>query len=457
MNVLLINPPAGSLYHRVGLRFLPLGLAYIGAVLKKHHHAVRIVDFEVENINHHTFPYRDYDVVGIGSDTTRWPAAAKIALAAKAAGATVVMGGPHVSFLDEEALASGGVDYVVRSEGEYTMLDLVEHLSQGAGGEDVPGVSYLADGQFVRNPPRPFIEDLDAIPFPARELFDLRRYNSTLQRRPLANVLSSRGCPFNCEFCSCSAFSGLRWRTRSAENILDELEYLYRRLGYRAVAFFDDNFTLDTKRVLAVCDGILTRGLKMKWWAFSRTDTALAGPAAVRLMARAGLSQAFVGFETASEDTLEAAGKKATVEESIEATQLFKESHINIWGAFMLGFVDETEKMIRNTIRFAKKLDPYIAQFSLVTPYPGTRLFEKVKNRLITHDWRRFWGGEPTFRLDNIAPERLKFLFRKAYYEFYSRPSQLGTWMPYLVRAAWRYYTERKGELKRFMVVGSGA
>lgn len=451
MRVLLVNPPAGSLYHRVGLKFMSLGLGYIAAVLRDHHHTVEIMDFEVNTTNYRKVPYADYDLVGIGSDTMRWPAALKVAAAAKEAGATVVAGGPHVSFMDEDALKTGDIDYVVRSEGEYALLDLVQHLDARADVSDVLGLSYMRDKQVIRNAPRPFVKDLDTMPWPARELFDRRRYGSTLAGRELVSVLTSRGCPFNCEFCSASQFAGAIWRARSVENVLEELEYLQKREGYRAITFFDDNFMLDPDRAAAIAEGMLSRGLDYKFWAFSRADAAVRRPEVVKLMARAGWNQAFIGFESADQETLNAAGKKSTIETSLQAMKVFREAKVKVWGAFMLGFDGETEDMVKRTIKFAKRLNPYIAQFSLVTPYPGTRLWDRVKDRLSTEDWRKFWGGEPTFKLPNIQAGRLKKLFWKAYRAYYMRPRKIFYWFPFYLSTTFRYYTERKGALKRYM------
>jgi len=452
MKALLVNPPAGSLYHRLGLRFMPLGLAYVGAALRQGGHSVEVIDFEVASTNYRKVRYGNYDVVGITSDTTRWPAAVKVAAVAKEAGAIVVAGGPHASFMDEDALSTGNVDYVVRYEGEVTMVDLMNHLQAGADVTDVLGISYRRDGHLVRTPQRPFIENLDSVPWPARDLFPRKSYRSRFEGRELANVLSSRGCPFNCDFCSCSVLAGLRWRSRSVENILDELEYLNRREGYGSVAFFDDNFTLDPNRAVAISEGILKRGLDIKWWAFSRSDTPVKHPEVVEVMARAGLREAFVGFESSDQETLNSSNKKSTIEASQEAMRVFRKHKVKVWGAFMLGFEGETEDMIKKTIKFAKRLNPYIAQFSLVTPYPGTKLFEKVKGKLHTRDWRRFWGGEPTFKMPGLAPDRLRKLFKKAYWSWYVRPSKFNFLMLYL-RSSLRYYTERKNALKRFMAL----
>jgi anaerobic magnesium-protoporphyrin IX monomethyl ester cyclase len=433
------------------LRFIPLGIASIAAVLRQHGHEVDVVDFEVSKADYRSLPYRDYDVVGVSSDTTRWPAAQAIAEAAKSAGTTVVAGGPHVSFLDFETLSTGAVDYVVRSEGEHTMLELCDRLAGGSRASGVAGVSYLDDGELVRAPQRPFINDLDSLPMPARDLFPRRRYRSTFEGREMAGLVTTRGCPSNCDFCSCSVFGGLKLRTRSVESVIDELDYLYNRDGYRAVAFFDDNFTLNPRRAMDISEGILKRGWNLKWWAFSRTDTALRHPEVVRTMARAGLKQVFIGFESANQDSLDSAHKKASVEESVEAMSVFRRFKVRVWGAFMLGFDDETEDKVKNTIRFAKRLNPDVAQFTLVTPYPGTRLFDAVRDRLLTRDWEKFWGGMPTIDLPNLKPERLQALFWRAYRSFYLRPTTLARWAPHFAAAWVRYYLEPKNALKRYV------
>ena len=160
-------------------------------------------------------------MVGISADTSRYETALKIARVAKRQGATVVLGGPHVSFMDEEALASGVVDYVVRNEGEHSFLALVDCLAGEGRLQDLKGVSYLQDGRLFRTPDAPPIADLDALPFPARDLLPLKLYKEKMNGRPMTTMVTSRGCPFNCEFCSSSQFMGVGWRARSAESIID--------------------------------------------------------------------------------------------------------------------------------------------------------------------------------------------------------------------------------------------
>ncbi len=437
MNILLVNPPSRAGYYRVGIKLPPLGLAYLAAVLQEHGHGVKIVDLAVEDIDWRTYPYQEFDLVGLSVDTLRYPAALEIARVVKEKGSRVVLGGPHVSFFYQEPLESGLADWVVRNEGEYSLLDLVEHLERGQPLEEVKGLVYLSNGNLVVNPPAPFVEDLDSLPFPARDLLPLDLYTHKLEKRYVATLISSRGCPFDCEFCSSSRFSGLRWRARSPENILEELDLLYNKYGYRAVMFFDDNFTLDPYRVDRLCQKLLKKGWDLVWFALSRVDTVVRNAKLVELMAKTGLRMLFLGFESAAQETLDEYGKKLKVEEAFKAMDILRRNKVKVMGSFIIGALDEKKEMIKRTIRLAKKLNPYHVQFTILTPYPGTRLYEKVKDRLLTTNWGDFSGLAPVIRLDNLSPGELKSLFRRAYFSFYFRPSHLFTqgfsWIPKLL------------------------
>ncbi len=439
MNILLINPPSTAGYYRVGIKLPPLGLAYLAAVLREHGHGVKIVDLAVEGVNWRTYPYQEFDLVGLSVDTLRYPAALQIAEAVKKKGSRVVFGGPHATFFDQECLQSGLVDWVVRNEGEYSLLDLAEHLEKGDPLAEVKGISYLSNGKPAVNPPAPFVENLDSLPFPARDLLPLDLYTHKLEKRYAATMISSRGCPFDCEFCSSSRFNGLRWRARSAENMLEELDLLYNKYGYRAVIFFDDNFTLDPQRVDRFCQKLLKKGWDLAWFALSRVDTVVRNAKLVELMAKSGLRMLFLGFESASQEILDKYGKKLKAEEAFKAMDILRRNKVKVMGSFILGALDEKKEMIERTIRLAKKLNPYHVQFTMLTPYPGTRLYEKVKGRLLTTNWSDFTGLTPVIRLDNISSSELKALFKKAYLSFYLRPSRLLTQgLPWISRLLWR-------------------
>jgi len=433
VKVLLVNPPAINVYHRVGLRLPPLGLAYVGAVLKKNGHKVKLIDLNVERINFNNFPFDKFGLVGLSVDTTRYPASVKIAQAAKKRGVKVVAGGFHPTFMDKEALETGGFDYVVRGEGEYIMLDLVNHLERGLPLDEVDGISYIKDKELVVNPDAPLASDLDSIPFPSREIMPLDAYTTAVKKEVAGTMITSRGCPFDCEFCSCSRFCGIKWRTRSVENIMDEIDLLYNKYGYRSISFLDDNFTLSPKRVVEICEQILRRNMKFSWFAMTRVDSVVRNEKVVELMERAGLRQVFVGFESGNQEILDKYGKKAEVDIAFKATEILKKYRIEVWGSFIIGALNETREMIRQTIRFAKKLNPNICQFSILIPYPGSRLFDKVRDRILTKDWEAFWGGFPVMKLNKITPQEMKSWIIKAYASFYLRPRTFfSTGLPFL-------------------------
>jgi len=433
MRILLVNPPVGFGYYSMGLSRPPLGLAYMASLLVDTHH-VKIIDFNIDKTSWRRYPYDDFDVVGISADTARYSVAMKIAKRAKAAGATVVMGGPHVSFFDEDALESGCVDYIIRNEGEYSFLSLIKFLSREIPIEDVKGLSYMANGAPARTVVAPFINDLDSLPFPARDLLPLRRYKEKIDGRPMTTMITSRGCPFNCNFCSSSQFSGVRWRPRSVEGIFEEIELVYKKYDYRAINFIDDNFTLNPDRAARISERIMASGIDLYWEAMSHVETVVKNPGMVRTMARSGLKWMFLGFESGSQEILNEYGKKSSVADAKKAVDILHENGVKIIGAFILGALGDNERTMRETIDLAKTLNPSRAQFSLLTPYPGTKLFERVKEKLLTKNWEMYSGLRPTIKLDKITPQVLnRFLF-KAYASFYLRPPKAIENFPYIYK-----------------------
>jgi anaerobic magnesium-protoporphyrin IX monomethyl ester cyclase len=422
MRILLVNPPVGFSYYNIGLRRPPLSLAYLASVLVDKHD-VAIVDFSTGKENLKRYRYDGFDVVGISADTVRYPLSLRIARRARDQGATIVMGGPHVSFRDEEALGSGLVDYVVRNEGEYSFRSLIDYLSGEAPLDSLRGVSRLADdGTVVRAPDEPFITDLDSLPFPARELLNLGHYNERMNGRPMTTLITSRGCPFNCDFCASSEFFGVRWRARSVENILAEMELLYEEYGYRALCFVEDNFTMDPARAIELSERIMAKKWDLIWEAWSRVDTIVKHPEMIRTMARAGFKWTFVGFESGSQEVLDGYGKKALASDAFRAMEILESNGVQATGAFILGAVNDTKKTIDETIRFSKALNPRKVQFSILMPYPGTKLYDEVKDRLLTNDWGKFTALDPVIKLDNLSPRQLSGRLLKAYTSFYLRP-----------------------------------
>jgi anaerobic magnesium-protoporphyrin IX monomethyl ester cyclase len=423
VRILLLNPPFPGLYHKLGFILPPLGLAYLASSLRRESHSVSLKDLNVEDAPD---DLASYDLVGITADTPRYPLALAWARQAKEAGTFVILGGPHVTFLDEEALGSGWVDVVVRGEGEVVLPSLVDSLEAGKDPSRVPGLSYLEGGLLQRTPDAEIPSDLDSLTPPARDLLPMPLYrNLKLAGRPITSLITSRGCPFHCTFCASSRFSGTKWRTRSIPSTMAEIEEIVARYHYSALAFLDDNFTLDPGRIIQICDEILRQRWDLKWWCFSRPDTLVKNEGMVEAMAAAGARYVFMGVESASQRVLDSYGKRTQAGAAETAVELLRRHGIDTTASYVLGEVEETEEMIRATLRQAIRLRAGSAQFSLLTPYPGTDLFMRLRERISEKDWSKFDCMHPTFQLDHLSGERLLELLRLAYRSFYLRPSRV--------------------------------
>ena len=276
MQVTLVNPPypAGSHRHPP---FIPLGIGYLAAVLEKNGYSVNVIDCqalklslaEVEN----ELRNRQPDLVGLTSTTLTYKSALKIIEVAKKALPTcvTVLGGPHVTFWDKEAFEEcPSLDVVVRREGEHTLLELVQRLDAGKSYHDVIGTTCKKDGKIVKNPDRPYIENIDELPFPAVHLFPIEQFNK--YGNIIFPVMTSRGCVYWCDFCTAVRMFGRKYRMRSPNKVVDELELLYKKYGEKQYTFYDDAFTVDQTRTHEICDEILKRGLNIKWDCETRVD-----------------------------------------------------------------------------------------------------------------------------------------------------------------------------------------
>jgi anaerobic magnesium-protoporphyrin IX monomethyl ester cyclase len=290
--------------------------------------------------------------------------------------------------------------------------------------ETVRGLSYLKNGELTRTEDSPFIEDLDSLPFPARDLLPLHLYGSRIEGRPTTTMMTSRGCPFTCNFCSSSRLFGHRWRARSVESIFEEMEMLHRKYGFSALSIMDDTFTVGVDRAVKLSEKLQTKGWDLVWSVLSHVSVVVRNPDMFRKMARAGLRSVFVGFESGSQEVLEGYRKKGTVKESYEAMRILKENALKVTGSFIIGALNETREMIKETIAFAKRLNPDSAQFTILTPYPGTKLYEQVTDRIFCTDWEAYTCLHPVLNLDYLSPRELKSLLAEAYLSFYGRPGK---------------------------------
>jgi anaerobic magnesium-protoporphyrin IX monomethyl ester cyclase len=430
MKILLINPAPSGILKATGVLFPPLGLLYVAAYAEKEGHQVVVRDLAVRK-NEEDIVFKQYDIVGISADTTRHRQALQLAKRAKASGCTVVMGGPHPGYVDQEILSTKSVDFIVRGEGEVTFSELVAALQKNDRKFDsIHGISFMSNGEVVRTPPRAFVENLDDLPLPARNLIHMDDYRRTkLGDREITPLVTSRGCPYQCAFCASSHFFGKKVRTRSVASVLSELEEIYHRYHFNAVAFVDDTFNLFPKRVIEICHGIIEKKVDLWWWCLSRVDLLLQNEQMVKEMVRAGAKSIFIGVESFNPETLEELKKGIDVESTVQAVEVLKKNGLEIHAAYILGGLHETAKMIHETIRFAKRLDTNVAQFSILTPYPGTAIYEQVKDRIFR--WRAPWSffdmQHLVFKHDHLSFVRMEWLLLKAHLLYYTR-SKKGIW-----------------------------
>ncbi len=456
MKVLLISPQGSNLYAKMKVGLPPLGLAYLAAVIRQAGHSVKITDRAIEHKPLAPEDFTPFDLIGISADTPRYPEAVEIAAIAKKAGKMVVMGGYHVTFLDKEALETGVVDIIVRGEAEDIIVNLLRTLENGENLRQVRGISYVENGKLIRTPVALPPKNLDAMPFPARDLLPMDKYTSQMAGLPVTNLITSRGCPFNCYFCSSSRFGGLKWRYRSARSIADEMEILYHDYGYRAFAFMDDNFTLSKRRVMEFADELEKRNMDdIIWWCFSRVDILIRNEDMVKRMAEVGAFQIFLGLESHSEDTLDDYGKNIGNKEQDQAIALLRKYGISIHGSFIVGDMDETKEMALQTAKWVQEVNPRVAQFSILTPYPGTALYHDVERqgRFLHKNWELYDALHATVKTNGMTPDEVQKMLIKDYRMAYLNKKRLlhPVKLPPLVKLRLKNLHAKQGGLRNII------
>jgi len=431
LKVLLISPPTRSVVKEVvGTAGPPLGLAYLAAVARDAGWEPMIIDGLTEDLTPSELEDRirkfQPDVVGLTATTPAIYDAYEAARIAKRVNpnALVLIGGPHATFTADEVLREcEQIDIVVMGEGEETFKQILDRFEKNKGYEDILGIAYRKNNIVKINPPRPLIRDLDNLPIPAYDLLPMEKY--VVEGVRYAAIMTSRGCPYNCIFCSSSLQFGKKWRAHSPERVLEELRILREKFRVREIEFLDDTFTLNPKRAIDLSRKIVEEGLDISWSASSRVNTF--NRSVGEAMHKAGAHTIYFGIESGSDKTLKFIGKGITRQQAIDAVKAAKEVELNALGSFVIGFPYETEEDIRSTIRFANKVNVDLAQFTIATPYPGTRLWEIAvrENLLLTRNWRRFTTVDVVMRNLYLTPQRLKKLFLQAYLTFYLHPKRV--------------------------------
>ncbi len=393
-SVLLIYPYFKPKHDRSIFRFPPLGIIYLGASLRKAGYEVKTLDctFAERNDALDEALHSGVDVAGIYSMASMKSDSLMFARLLRDKCGLIIAGGPlptcdPASFMQD-------FDIVVTGEGEITTLDVLQAYEGGHGWDSVPGIVYRngnglrhsnnGDG-LVFTGRRPHVADLDSIAFPARDLLPNNRYLDHWKKKSLVattSIMTTRGCPFTCEFCSNAVF-GVSYRERSAENVIDEVEQVLS-CGYERVHFADDVFTLRKERVMQVCKEIIKRGLRFRWECLGRVDSIdreLAGA-----MREAGCDRIFFGIESADDSVLRLMNKKITVAAARRAVEAARYAGIKTGAFFILCYPGETDDTVLNTIRFSTSLPLDYLSFTMPYPLPGTVLYERVKRRGVSRE-----------------------------------------------------------------------
>ncbi len=408
------NPHIFSLYA------LPrLGGVLLATLLHQRGWDVQVFVEEVDDIDFNQV--LKADLVGISTITSTAPRAYAMADEIRKSGIPVVLGGPHVTFLPDEGLEHA--DMVVRGEGEVPILALAQSFEGDHDLSQVPGLSWRTGTRINHNPLPDEPVDLDDLPSP-----DLSLIHGYLRRASFASrvipIQTTRGCPYDCGFCSVTEMFGRKLRKRSPDNIVRELAE-YRHLGKLAF-FYDDNFAADKNHAREICRCIIDAGLDMNWSTQVRLEAAR-DPELVKLMYQAGCRTVFIGFESVNQEALIESHKSQSADEMAGAVRTFRKAGINVHGMFIYGLDSDGPSELEATLQFAMRTPITTAQFLILTPFPGTEQLQRLtqEDRILLSDWSLYDGHHVVFAPMQFSPPQLQDEQVRSHWRFYSWPRSL--------------------------------
>ena len=436
--VLLVNPYGFvSKYAKnpnLDIVAAPMGLAYVASVLEQNGHKVSVLDCLVEKSDKRDVELcvsrEKPDFVGIQAFTPSVHYAIEIAETVKGIDheIKVVLGGAHPTVLPEATLGmSDSVDFIVRHEGEYVFLNLINALEKGADYsslKEIKGISFRCDGKTINTPNAPLVMDLDNIPFPALHLLPVDEYQYFGAKKEIYSLISSRGCPYSCEFCASSLIK--KWRGRSAKNIVDEMEYAREKFGYAGFAFMDDLAAFKRDRIFEICNEMRERNLDFAWGVTARVDNL--DKQILTEMEDTNCRCIFLGVESGSQEILDRMKKGITLEQIRKAFKWINELGMDSIASVTLGFPGETRESVEQTTKFVIKLDPGVLVISAATPYPGTPYFQRAMEEgllpkdLSKIDWRDFTMYDAAIGNENLTRDEVDKLIVEFYNRFRRRP-----------------------------------
>jgi anaerobic magnesium-protoporphyrin IX monomethyl ester cyclase len=414
----------------------PLGMLYIATYLRENGVETSIIDEAAQgNSLKETVDWvkkENPEILGFSTCSSSGRKAALIAEKVKQENPNmvIVFGNFYATFNAERILKKYPfVDMIIRGEGEHTSLEVAKCLQKEGDLKKVLGINFRSGGQIVSTADRPLIKDVDSLPFPDRKLLDIEYHNTTaglvVAPKRFSSFVSSRGCVFNCRFCGCRRLARNLWRSRSVENIMDELHLLSSQ-GYKQLLFVDDNFTLNTKRVIKLCRRLREERVDIEFFAEGRVDNCPKDM--LQEMSRANCRMMYFGIENATQKILDYYDKRTTPQQAMDAIKKARKAGIDVTVAsFILGAPHETRQEIWNTLKFAQELQVDIPQFNILATFPGTDIWEELKAQGLIDEEKHWETGVMVSEVssDVVPCEEIEQMIHDAYQRFFIRPDYI--------------------------------
>lgn len=439
MDVVFVNPyPEFACGINEGTVEPPLGLGYLAAVAETCGLSCKIIDASLGRVKLNDLFQKIVDtspeIVGISVNSYSYKCALKLTDRIKSYSdkITVMLGGPTPSSIPLKIINSCSADAIVVGEGEEILKEIIgNYRNRRPLFKDVKGVIYKNGTKVIDNGPRGFIKDLDSIPFPAYHLLpDMKTYKSRSRRKPVGPLITSRGCPYQCIFCSKDVFKNV-CRKRSPELVLEEIDMLVRKYGAKQIDILDDNFSVDKDRMERILDLIIERKYDLCINLQSGVRTENLDKYIIEKMRRANVWKLPIGVESGDPNVLKKIKKQLNLDKVLEITRIAKRNGIKTYGFFIIGLPGDTPESMQRTIDFAIKMDPNIANFAICIPFPGTELHKMVKRSgrfLIDVDNgidAGFYANRVFYEMDGLDSDMVLKYYKKAFKDFYFRPKKI--------------------------------
>jgi len=442
LDCLLVNPPftfPGGFNFGQRTLDVPLGIIALAAYARENEFSVNILDcnlefqdtdkeFEKYFVENYVNKFETIKLIGITTTTPTINASFRVARVCKKyfPDCILALGGSHASFVPDESLDRKYIDCVALGEGEETLIQLLQGFPFG----DIPGLAHKQEVegeiQFIRNAPRIRIKKLDELPMPAYDMLDVPKYRPIIgnfKRLPAMMMITSRGCPWSCNFCRRTV--GKMWTYRSAESLYAEMKFLSDTYGIKDIAFMDDVFTVQKSRVVELCNLLIENPLDIQWLCFARVD--IVDQEMLLMMKKAGCWGIMYGVENFNQDILDGFQKEIGIDQVNDAVKWAKNAGIEIRACLIVGSEGDNEAVIDKNIKMIKELDPDLLSVAILTPFPGNDVFNKAlrEDRILSYDWDIYYGATPLVRIDSMTPEETLVQYRRMTFKFYMRPKYI--------------------------------